>query len=247
MDTHAKGGPARPLLNPWESTSYQPVSDPVELRRFMSAFRGTAPYTQSSLAGMELRSSRYIPSRLAGERDPLGYSLFFAGFAEPEDSHRLCTHGGGLARTHGLRNAVQVPDLAHVTLCSLNGHDVLDQAVIDAASVAAGRLPCPALPMVFDRACSFAADGAFMLLGDASTNAAVARLRRPLMNMLRRYGLKPDEVSTPHMTMVYSCGQVVAEHAIAPLAWTMRCFALVLSHVGNTRHEYLGKWALPRR
>ncbi len=85
-----------------------------------------------------------------------------------------------------------------------------------------------------------------MLLGDAATNAAVARLRRPLMNMLRRFGLKPREVSTPHMTMVYNCGQLVVEHPIEPLACTMRRFALVLSHVGNTRHEYLGTWSLPR-
>jgi RNA 2',3'-cyclic 3'-phosphodiesterase len=239
MSKH-EGRAARPLLNARERTSY------AALRRFVLAVGGTEAPAQLTLAGMGSSQAAHVPSRLAGERDPLGYSLFFAGFAEPEDSARICLQGGSLARRHGLRDAVQVPERAHVTLCSLNRHDILDQGVINAARAAAKRFPCPALPMTFDRACSFAADGAFMLLGDAATHTAIARLRRPLMIMLRRFGLKPDEIHMPHMTMVYNCGQVVSEQSMAPLAWTMRRFALVLSHVGNARHEYLGEWALPR-
>lgn len=207
---------------------------------------GPALPGQLALTGMDWSPSIHQPSRLAGEREPLGYGLFFAGFAEPEDNDRFCRQGALLAREHGLRDAVQSPGRAHVTLCSLNRHEVLDQAVIDAARAAAKRFPCPALPMVFDRAGSFAADGAFMLLGDHATQLAVARLRRPLVAMLRRFGLKPDEVALSHMTMVYNCGKLIAERPIPPMAWTLRRFALVLSHVGNTRHDCLGEWALPR-
>lgn len=100
------------------------------------------------------------------------------------------------------------------------------------------------LQMVFNRAASFTADGAFMLLGDEATNANVARMRRPLVAALRRFGLRPEEVAMPHMTMAYNCGKVVDEQPIVPLAWTMRRFALMLSNIGNAHHEYLGEWAL---
>lgn len=46
------------------------------------------------------------------------------------------------------------------------------------------------------------------------------------------------------MTMIYNCGKVVDKQPIAPLAWVMRRFALVLSHIGNAHHEYLGEWTL---
>lgn len=246
MDEQAKRSSAQPLRGSEESTSYEPLTTAAEWSRFMTAFHASAPGHQLPLIGMGNCLARHAPLRVKGERDPLGYSLFLAGLAEPEDSHRFCHEGGILARMHGLRDAVQVPARAHVTLCSLNRHDILDQTVIDAARAAARGFPCPSLPMVFDRAGSFAADGAYMLIADAATHAAVARLRKPLMRMLRRCGLKPDEVSTPHMTLVYNCGKVVAEHPVAPLPWTMRRFALVLSHVGNQRHEYLGEWRLPR-
>jgi RNA 2',3'-cyclic 3'-phosphodiesterase len=186
----------------------------------------------------------YQPMRLPGRREPLDYGLFLAGFPEPADAARLCEAGAKLAREHELRDAVQVPRLAHVTLCGLNHHDPLDQLRHDAAKAAANRLSCPPLPMVFNRARSFAADGAFMLLGDAATNANVARLRRELVAALRRFGLRPEEVAMPHMTMVYNCGRTVDEQPIAPLDWTMRRFALVLSHIGNGHHEYLGEWTL---
>jgi len=236
-----------PLLNTAESFDYEPVRDAAALRHFMGSMQARpALPTQLALAGMESLPSVHVPSRLAGEPDPLDFSLFFAGFAEWADNQRLCEQGAMLASEHGLRNAVQVPERAHVTLCSLNRHEVLNLAVIDAAKAAAGRFPCPALPMVFDRACSYAADGAFMLKGDPATERAVAQLRKPLMAMLRRFGLKPDEAGVPHMTMVYNCGKVVAEQPITPWMWTMRRFALVLSHVGNKRHECLQEWTLPR-
>lgn len=226
---------------------YEPVTNPASLRRFFGiASGGTAAPTQLPLDGMAPVSAVRAPSRLTGERAPLGYGLFFAGFAGPDDSWRLCQRGSELARAHRLRNAVQAPQRAHVTLCSLNRHCVLDEAVIAAACAAADRLPCPELHLVFERAVSFAADGAFMLKGDATTDLAVARLREPLMRLLRRFGLQPMAVTTPHMTMVYNCGRVVAEHAMAPLPWTLQRFALVLSHIGNSRHEYLGEWTLPR-
>lgn len=186
----------------------------------------------------------YAPARPPDHPEPVGYGLFLAGLPELASASMLCDAGTHWARHHGLREKFQVPRLAHVTLCSLNHHDPLDQFGHDAARAAANRVCCPPLPIVFDRARSFAADGAFMLLGDAATNAHVARLRRQLVVALRRFGLRPEEVATPHMTMVYNCGKVVDEHPIPPLSWTIKRFALVLSHIGNAHHEYLGEWTL---
>lgn len=231
----------RPLLGHLPSTAYLPVTDPAALKRFMASMGGSSGPQQLVLDGMWVDRPAYEPVRPPGHPEPLGYGLFLAGFPELADAAVFCEAGRQLARQHGLRNKVQVPRLAHVTLCSLNHHDPLDQLRHDAAKAAANGISCPPLPMVFNRARSFVADGAFMLLGDEATNANVARLRRQLMASLRRFGLRPEEVAMPHMTMVYNCGKAVDERPIVPLAWTMRRFALVLSHIGNAHHEYLGE------
>ncbi|MFG6433811.1 2'-5' RNA ligase family protein [Roseateles sp. LYH14W] len=120
-------------------------------------------------------------------------------------------------------------------------------AVLDAACAAAARVSYPSLSLRLDRAESFNQDGTYVLRGDAATDAAVARLRRPLVAALRRFGLKPGESKTPHMSLVYRCGHKVLEHSIEPLVWTAQRFVLVLSHVGLTRHEWLAAWDLPQR
>jgi len=72
----------------------------------------------------------------------------------------------------------------------------------------------------------------------------VAQLLKPLVSGLRRLKLGP-QASAPHMTMVYNCGKVLAQQAIEPLPWTIRRFALVISHIGNGRHEIYKQWTLP--
>lgn len=201
---------------------------------------------QSTLDGMAVNESAFLPQHAPGVSAALGYNLFFAAFPEPDEALLLFGEGRNLIEELGLRKRPQAVDRLHTTLCVINDFPVGNH-VVRAAIAAANSVTCAALPMVFDRAASGGADSAFMLRGGSATDEMVARLRRPLVAALRRHGLDPDESRSPHMSLVYRCGQVVPEREIAPLAWTARRFALVLSHVGNTHHQWMGEWRLPRR
>jgi hypothetical protein len=211
-----------------------------------AVFRTSPGHPQPSLDGMTPDTSRYEPALILNEAPAQGYTLFFAVFPEPCDTERLHTAAGPIVSAHQLRNARQSADRLHVTLCTVyKGTEGVPHALIDAAIAAASGVDAPALSLRLDRAASFADGGAFVLQGDAATNTAVARLRRPLAAAARRFGMRPVESSTPHLSLVYRCGQEVAPHDVEPLLWTARRFALVLSHVGRTRHEWLAAWPLP--
>ncbi|MES2055623.1 MAG: RNA 2',3'-cyclic phosphodiesterase [Pseudomonadota bacterium] len=48
---------------------------------------------------------------------------------------------------------------------------------------------------------------------------------------------------SPHTTLGYWQGQPFSER-IAPVEWEVREFVLIHSHLGQTRHEIIGRWAL---
>jgi 2'-5' RNA ligase len=48
---------------------------------------------------------------------------------------------------------------------------------------------------------------------------------------------------TPHMTLLYD-RQLVKEHAIEMLSWTVSEFVPVHSFVGQGRHVHLARWPL---
>lgn len=136
------------------------------------------------------------------------------------------------------------PERLHVTL-----HDIahfrytLPQTVIDATKAAAASVSCPPLPLVYDRALSFSHNNAFVLRCDRKSDVAVARLRNPLKTALQHAGLHPEPSGTPHMTLLYDARHI-AEHSITPISWVATRFALIVSHVGLTHHQWLAEWPL---
>ena len=234
------------LLEAPPHLSFETATDFETEREKPASHSPHQPSLQFSLDGLEHDDSVHVPQRLPGEPPALRYEVFFAAFAEFEDAELLCAAGQRLAQVHGLRGVIQTPQLAHVTLCKFKGPDTLKRSFLAATVAVARGIACPALPVIFDSAQSFKTDGAFMLRGDAATEASVARLRGPLLKGLRRLKLRP-EASAAHMTMVYNCGKVVARQTIEPLPWTIRRFALVISHIGNRRHEIYATWTLPSR
>ena len=143
-----------------------------------------------------------------------------------------------------MASALLVPARLHVTLHAVASFSALvPQVVIDAARAAARGVACAPLPVTFDRAMSFAGSKAFVLLGDAASGRGVAFLRQSLAAALRRVGLRPQASRVPHMTMLYDT-RLVPEHDIEPLRWTATRYALVLSHVGATHHQWVDQWPL---
>ena len=246
-DTHPRLGTA--LADSSEGwPDYEPVTDPVRLRHFFglplpsSAVLGPRQLSldMGASGGREL----YVPKRPPGIVSADIYNLLFLVYPEPEDAARIDEEGRRLVRVHGLRDRVQQRGRLHTTLCSLGLFGNVPMDCIAAAKAAANSITCPALALRFDDARSYQSGGAFALYGDAATNAAVARLRRPLVMTLLRFGLDPTESHTPHISLVYNCGAVVQAIDVVPQAWVARRFALVRSHVGSTYHELLAEWQL---
>jgi 2'-5' RNA ligase len=48
---------------------------------------------------------------------------------------------------------------------------------------------------------------------------------------------------TPHLTLSYDNCRI-KERFVQPISWTVREFKLVLSLVGETKYDFLGRWQL---
>lgn len=203
---------------------------------------------QLNLPGLDpVGAGLFRPDVISTRRDkPHRYTLFLALFPASEDAQQIARAAAVLRGQHGLGSACLPPKRLHITLHGIASfQELISQAHIDAARAAAARVSCPSLPIVFDHAMSFPASKAFVLRCNASSAAGIARLRQLLALELRRFGLRPEPSNTPHMTMLYAPG-LVARHDIAPICWTATRYALILSHVELTHHQWLGEWAMPK-
>jgi RNA 2',3'-cyclic 3'-phosphodiesterase len=173
---------------------------------------------QLSLLAPETAEPRFRPEVINSPQGKLrGYALFLANVPEPATA----------------------PSIA-------GGNDSIALKIVNAAPVAAARVVCPPLPIVFDRALHIAGRNAFVLRCDRVGDASITRLQQMLALTLRRVGLAPKASRPPHRTMLR--GQAAAaEHPIEPVCWTATRFALLLSHVGLGHHQRIGEWTLVGR
>ena len=200
---------------------------------------------QLSLPGLDAEVPLFRPDDIS---DPggklLGYTLFLAIFPGSQDAQLIARATGGLCRQHRLLSQWLTPKRLHISLHAIaHFSHTLPQTIIDAAKAAAASVSCPPLPLVFDSALSFSHNNTFVLRCDRKSDEAVARLRNPLKTALQRAGLDPQPSGTPHMTLLYDARHV-AEHSITPISWVATRFALIVSHVGLTHHQWLAEWRL---
>lgn len=200
---------------------------------------------QPSLPGLEARTEYLRPDiRRAPDGKPQRYKLFFGLFLPPDDPARVAEKADALCLQHGLTGSPVAADRLHVTLHVVG--DFLDKVplmAVEAARAAAATVVCPPLRIVFDQALSFQYNHAFVLRCDGGSDAAVARLRHTLSLAMRRAGLRSTPERTPHMTLLYRSPRIPV-HPIEPIQWTAHQFALVLSHSGQTHHQWIGYWPL---
>ena len=178
---------------------------------------------------------------------PKSYTLFLAIFPPEDTAQQLDGVAARLAKQHGLATGQRVSSSRlHITLhevAHFSADERIRRDVVDAVIAAGDRVVSPALHLIFDRAMSFRGSDAFVLRCDTSSDAAVARLRQVLASELRRVSLRPKPSPTPHMTMLYD-RKHISEHPIEPIQWTATRFALVVSHVGLTHHQWVREWPL---
>ena len=79
-------------------------------------------------------------------------------------------------------------------------------------------------------------------------NAALDALHRQVAGRCAAAGIAaiPGRVFSPHLTLGYRNGLSFSER-IAPLGWTADELVLIHSHLGQTRHEAIGRWPLVDR
>jgi len=180
--------------------------------------------------------------------DPAGdgrrQTLFFALLPPPEVAERLVASMPAFQRQHGLGGRPIEAGRLHVTLCAAAKAVGRDMPVefIEAARAAVNGMRHAPIELHFDRAGTFTESGAVVLTG--SGNGDATSLSRLLTGPLKRNGLAGEGGSSPHLTLFYDKRHHLAPVTVEPVRWTSSDFVLLISHVGQSRYDELGRWPL---
>lgn len=175
------------------------------------------------------------------------YNLFFAVLPDQEPADRLETLARRLRSAHKLTGHPFEADRFHVSLQNIGEYSCLPNEVVDAAGQAAAGTKAEAFTVRFDRVGSFdAKSGSFPLVlqGDEGL-AALRDFHRQLAAALKNEGLGRF-VSfnfTPHITLLYA-DRLIEDHPVEAISWQVKEFSLILSHIGESRYDFLGQWSL---
>lgn len=171
--------------------------------------------------------------------------LFFAVLPPHEASAAIERLGLRLQQAHRLGGHRIGRDRLHLTLAGVFATGCsLSDTVARAKSVAAG-IHCRRFPLCLEWSESFRlrrSHHPFVLRGDRGVGP-LADLRREIRARMVRAGFRVETSFTPHVTLLWA-DRCVEANPIAPIHWTVRDFALVLSVVGQSRHIHVERWRL---
>jgi RNA 2',3'-cyclic 3'-phosphodiesterase len=155
-------------------------------------------------------------------------------------------NAGGRVRGRWLQ-----PSKYHMTVQFLGNHPGRPAGIIERACMAAARPRIAPFEVVLDRVATF--DGhrksPCVLRCTPDSEQAVEALRSALGEELataRLADLLESSLFTPHVTIAYVEGSLAEAVPVESIAWQVREFALVESHVRESRHEVLAQWQLTR-
>jgi RNA 2',3'-cyclic 3'-phosphodiesterase len=173
--------------------------------------------------------------------------LFFALQPDAATAERISALARGLRGAHGLKGKPLAKPRLHITLSFLGDFIGLPEALLAAAREAATRVRQAPIALHFDRVGSFTGQPRrrpLVLRGDAGLQGVVA-LHDALTSALHGQGVRLADTRrfTPHLTLLYDA-RLLAEQRLDPIGWTANEFVLVDSHIGQSRHEVLGRFPL---
>lgn len=180
------------------------------------------------------------PAQPRQESAPARYTLFFAVRPSEADAVRVAAQADALLLSHGIAGYRVGPERLHITL------DEIAPEFLESACRAADSIRSPAFDVCFDTAMTFGSSGPFVLVGakEAKGLDALRALRTVLGCALADRGLKIQRSYEPHMTLCYDSRNRIARTPIDPIVFRATEFALVKSHIGQSRHEVLRTWQL---
>ncbi len=175
------------------------------------------------------------------------HNVFFALFPDSATAARVLRRARRTCRERELTGRPIAVARLHVSLHRVGQFaDTLPPRLVEEIRVAATAVNAEPFEIRFDRALSFSNSptrNPFVLVG--GENAALHELHFALGHALERsqatFRMRPR--FTPHLTLLYDKRQI-AEHPITPVAWTVRDFALVISIIGKSRYDIVGRWTL---
>lgn len=172
------------------------------------------------------------------------FNLFFALFPDEDSAQKLESLAEELRVAHHLKGRPFLADHFHLSLQNLGAYDV---AVVDAAGRAAVSLQAAPFAVSFSNVESFdtKSDQFPLVLTCDEGCEKLDGLHRDLAVALKYEGLGRFArfAFTPHVTLLYADRPAPA-HPVAPIGWQVKEVALVVSHVGETRYDFLGLWSL---
>lgn len=171
--------------------------------------------------------------------------IFFAALPEPALAQRIHAFAEAMRREHGFAGNLILPEHLHVTLFHLGDWAALPEEIVNLASGAASQVRVPPFEVAFARAESFRNSTGvfpFVLSGAAAQWKSLHDALRITLGGAGLGGATKGEFK-PHVTLTYDEVRVKPAQ-IAPIAWTVRDFALVHSRLGKTEHIHLGRWVL---
>ncbi|HTT96601.1 MAG TPA: 2'-5' RNA ligase family protein [Rhizomicrobium sp.] len=172
-------------------------------------------------------------------------NLFFALLPEPGTVPPISQLGEIVCGAHRFRGKPIWPDRLHLTLLPVgNPHGGLEESV-RRARIAAARVRAMPFEIALDITESFSVRDRYpFVLGSGDGLHKFTALQKVLAYEMACEGFEGlSRISAPHMTLMWA-DRDVGEYPIAPIRWTVRDFVLVRSHVGQSRHEHIGRWPL---
>lgn len=170
--------------------------------------------------------------------------VYLGIFPRAADVHRFSNLEIELRREHGLTGNPRPPAHRHVTLGWLGPSAMVSEKVIQSFGHACKAAVdfTTSFEIEFDSALSFGR-GAFVLNKAAGNEALFEFHHRLLSEMVRhRFRFHRDSPKlNPHMTLLYD-GKKIPRRSIQPINWMAGELALIRSHVGETKYDWLGRW-----
>jgi 2'-5' RNA ligase len=175
------------------------------------------------------------------------YNLFLGLFPDTHTAERLIEFGNTFRQKHGLHGRLRPISHLHVSLFFLGGADEVPQSAVEIISRVSRTVAAATRPFEirFDQVRSFhgrPGNHPLVLVGDERGSEGAKKLHESLCAEFLKHPSRARQF-IPHLTLLYDRSEL-APVPVEPISWAVREFIFVLSEVGATKYDSLGRWEL---
>ena len=136
-------------------------------------------------------------------------------------------------------------ELLHVSLLCIGAFQARPDRLIARLGTALQDFSAHPIPMTMDTVAHFG-NRKSLVLKSMSEIPEMTCLTQMLQTRLRAHNVPHicQSSFTPHVTIIYGCGEIEPMRVSHSYCWSVSDFELVFSHYGETLHEQCGRWRL---